>query len=345
METILVMLSGGLDSVYMLYHYLTETSHPLHVHHISLRYPQFNRWIVEDPASRKIVDYCQQQYRFFEYSESRFDMQKLNEVGMDSDLHLLVASKLAPNLGGSKVALALGHNYDDDPVVSMPTRLDKVWLALLDRVRQKERIVQDILKPLIALKLTKEDICRKMPDALLRMCWSCRMPNFSHGPVAPCGWCKTCKKIEGILSAMGRSADFPNLVRPPSLGPCRGRDRFVAVDAGQQASADAQPNRPVHAGQADAAQQPAPRVTARMRPPAGSATPMSRNTGRKSGDDGYSPWFKVQVAFAAMINGQSDEQLAMRYNIDPCLVREWKQRLQHEIRLAAGGRAQQRTRI
>jgi hypothetical protein len=68
---------------------------------------------------------------------------------------------------------------------------------------------------------------------------------------------------------------------------------------------------------------------------------MLRNTGYKRGDDNYSIWFKVQVAFAAMINGQSDEQLAIRFNIDPCAVCEWKQRLQHEIRLAVGGVVQQ----
>jgi hypothetical protein len=34
-ETILVMLSGGVDSTYLLYHYLRHTSHPVHAHHNS----------------------------------------------------------------------------------------------------------------------------------------------------------------------------------------------------------------------------------------------------------------------------------------------------------------------
>ena len=57
-DTILLMFSGGLDSTYLLYYYLSRTSLPLHVHHISMRYPHQQRWRAEDPASESIVAWC-----------------------------------------------------------------------------------------------------------------------------------------------------------------------------------------------------------------------------------------------------------------------------------------------
>ena len=47
MPTTLLMLSGGVDSTFMLYHYLTQTSDAVHAHHISIRYPHLPRWTME----------------------------------------------------------------------------------------------------------------------------------------------------------------------------------------------------------------------------------------------------------------------------------------------------------
>ena len=77
------MLSGGLDSCYMLYYYLTQTDHDVHAHYISLRYPSESRWREEDIASRKIVEYCRS-IRVFDYTESRFDIGFKRYVGRDS---------------------------------------------------------------------------------------------------------------------------------------------------------------------------------------------------------------------------------------------------------------------
>ncbi len=333
METILVMLSGGLDSVYMLYYYLTETKHPLHVHHISTRYPQLNRWIKEDPACKEIVDYCRRNYRDFEYSESRFDMEKLDDVGKDSDLHLLVASKLAPNLKGEKNALAVGHLYDDDddPTIPMPHRVDKLWWALRERMNMKERVSPDIRKPLVVRKITKQFVCDNLPDDLLRLCWSCRKPDFSYAVAAPCGFCNTCERIEKSFRKIGRIEDFPNLVRSPTLGPSQ---EELRIEAESRESFMSSPHLRSTSppGHVSLMPQTTPPALPQNNTPRAS-TPNSNLSEELHGD---SSWLKVRVALAAMATDESDEQLATRYGIAPHLVGEWKRQMQYEIRLATG---------
>ena len=94
-ETVIVMLSGGLDSVYLLYHYLTKTDLDVHAHHIVLKTPSEDRWEEEVKASRAVEKYCKNQYRDFQYSESYWEFPFLKYVGWDSDLCLLTASKIA----------------------------------------------------------------------------------------------------------------------------------------------------------------------------------------------------------------------------------------------------------
>lgn len=218
MDTILLMFSGGVDSTYLLYHYLTETVNPIHVHHISLRYPQFQRWKMEDPAAQKILAYCVKNCRNFDYSESRFDLEPMRLVGLDQDLQLLVAAKIGPNLPGERVTLALGHCADDydTPEARERVRLgimDNLWLALRKSCSEGEKLSPERAKPLIDINLTKKDIIERMPPELLRLCWSCRCPDFVGEVGLPCGCCQTCIKIEGIMTQLGWASKYPNLVR------------------------------------------------------------------------------------------------------------------------------------
>lgn len=200
-KTILVMLSGGLDSCYMLYSYLTQTDYAIHAHHISLRYPSEPRWEQEDSACRQIVKYCHQ-IRPFDYSESRFDIGFKRYVGRDSDTQLLMAAKVAPNLRG-EVHVALGWEKSDFELeVNQQRAKNKVtenlWNALCDSIDYPlgKHISRKILFPLIEMNIDKSQMIAALPDELVDMTWSCRRPQKDeHGVIYYCGICKPCQTL------------------------------------------------------------------------------------------------------------------------------------------------------
>jgi len=194
---ILLMLSGGVDSTYLLYHYLRDTEHPVHAHHISMRYPHQQRWRVEDPACEKIVDWCRENLREFEYSTSRFDLD-FHRIGWDSDLQLLVASKVALNLGPHPIHVALGWCMDDLERARVRERREagvtqEIWRTLC-RSTDRLNLSPRLFFPLIESGLTKADIHGLMPGELGRLTWSCRSPGFEDGGPRPCGACHACRR-------------------------------------------------------------------------------------------------------------------------------------------------------
>jgi acyl-coenzyme A synthetase/AMP-(fatty) acid ligase len=200
-ETVLVMFSGGIDSTYLLYHYLVNTDYRLHVHHISMRYPSEPRWKEEDIASRKIVEACRK-IRAFDYSESRFDFGFYSYVGRDSDTQLLIASKIIGNIKGP-VALALGWNYSDHRHDLRNGRAanrvtETLWETLCDGMDASlaERVDREIQLPILRQKLTKDAIIKRLPEALLDLTWSCRKPvKGKDGISRNCGKCAPCREI------------------------------------------------------------------------------------------------------------------------------------------------------
>lgn len=203
-KTILVMLSGGVDSCYMLYYYLTQTDHNIHAHHISLRYPSEPRWAEEDMASRRIIEYCRS-IRAFDYTESRFDIGFKRYVGRDSDTQLLVASKVAPNLHG-EVHVAIGWEKSDFELEVNRSRAankttENLWNALCDSMDYPmgENVSRTLLFPLLDMDIDKQQMLQKLPPKLVHLTWSCRRPiREEDGSTKPCGQCKPCQTISKI---------------------------------------------------------------------------------------------------------------------------------------------------
>lgn len=203
-KTILLMLSGGVDSCYMLYYYLTQTDYAVHAHHISLRYPSEPRWEQEDIACHHIVEYCRR-IRPFDYTQSRCDIGFKRYVGRDSDTQLLMAAKVAPNLKG-EVHVALGWEKSDFELEVNRTRAknkvtENLWNALCDSIDYPmgEHISRTLLFPLIEMDIDKYQMIAALPNELVKMTWSCRRPaKDTNDNTIPCGECKPCKTIHSI---------------------------------------------------------------------------------------------------------------------------------------------------
>jgi 7-cyano-7-deazaguanine synthase in queuosine biosynthesis len=234
MQAILLMLSGGLDSTYLLHHYLTRTDLAVHAHHIAIRYPYQPRWRREGAAVQGIVEYCRTHCRAFEYSESAFALDLPGDLGWDSDLQLLVASKVVPSIQAEWITVALGWSTEDlqHPMVAERSRRQvtpNLWRALWASINRNEHIDPELATPLLAQQVSKADMLRALPRALARRCWSCRERSHREELEQPCGSCHACLFNLQALRAAGMNAqEWPNLVPPPP-DPARQRTQSGAL--------------------------------------------------------------------------------------------------------------------
>jgi len=118
-------------------------------------------------------------------------------VGWDSDMQVMVASKVAPNLRG-KVTVALGWTADsmEKPVVqdrmkrNCTNNMWEVCRNSIDNTNKRSRLNPKLWMPLVDMRYYKTDILRECPKELVDLTWSCRRPIRGE----PCGRCFSCKE-------------------------------------------------------------------------------------------------------------------------------------------------------
>jgi 7-cyano-7-deazaguanine synthase in queuosine biosynthesis len=185
--TILVMLSGGVDSTAALVWALTTTDEPVHVHHMHLINHE-NRHEVEAEACRRIVAFCRQRYRDFECSELTLDFSTMPWIPWDMLCVCFAAGQIVhkrPDI----VRLVIGTCREEghwrerwDQFYRMvegaawPARAPELVLPFLDRSKAEEM--------------------EFLPAEVRSMVWSCRRPVRTAGGYGPCGHCKACKLTE-----------------------------------------------------------------------------------------------------------------------------------------------------
>lgn len=226
-STILLMLSGGLDSAYMLYDYLLNSSYRIHAHHVIIKSRREPRWRQEINACNMICKYCLENYRQFDYSYSEFniDPKFTSYMPYDSDVQAFYGAQIAQNIskGKSKVALAIGWIKDDvtsSDHIHRQVKLKKfesIWTAAC--LGFSPKILKEPLFPLV--DLNKVDIINKVPKPLLRLTWTCRKPKIVSMDKSPyrsqakksfvqCGECKSCKELN---SARQKIKLRPDVIR------------------------------------------------------------------------------------------------------------------------------------
>ena len=200
----LIMLSGGIDSAYLLWEQLKTTQTPIHAHHISLRTHQERRWDLEDAACNRIIPQLQQ-IRSFTVSASIIDTSMFPYPGWDSDTQLLMGARVAANLAAEKVTLMIGITKDDRERPIIVDRINRnvlpnMWEAMVESIdpHHRKRIDREISTPLA--ETTKAEILEKIPQELLDLTWSCRRPVREGATVRPCGHCQPCRLIKDCRS-------------------------------------------------------------------------------------------------------------------------------------------------
>ena len=190
MKQILIPISGGMDSTYVLYKYLTGTVHPIHAHHISLYSNEEFRIHQEDKAVDDIVSWLKKHTRDFRISKSAY----INPLGgKDITLVLFTMSQIAHNLVGAdteEIVVATGRIIDDDVRAPIHTQDDVFWSGVkdLDVPITLERPIRH---------MNKKEVMNNMPQELVSLTWSCRQPKFEKGKAIECGECHACLEKYG----------------------------------------------------------------------------------------------------------------------------------------------------
>jgi len=191
MHDALLGLSGGLDSVYVLYRWLSDNpGKRLLVHHCRL-VNRHGRQPLETQGARAAVDWCRAQgLDNFDYFETSIDVGDLRNLPYDEFL-LTVLNGL----------ILRDARYRNIPVLLVPTpkdEYDRLGGRLTRRRAKSGRIRAHFVNTNIRSeypveRMTKADILAACPADLRALSWSCRAPLADGGR---CHTCHTCRQID-----------------------------------------------------------------------------------------------------------------------------------------------------
>ena len=198
---ILVTLSGGLDSVGVLYKALTDPAYQdygIVVHHVHFINRE-NRAHAEHIAVENVLNYFKSrpdQYRQLEYSESVLQVPETETNGMfDSDATSFIASyicRITPEIKEVHYGTTASDS-DGSPMreqyLTDRKRIGATMVELFAPSVKRKYLVND---------MTKKEIFDMLPPELSAMAWSCRTPIYDEGTPLECGQCKTCQQMSEI---------------------------------------------------------------------------------------------------------------------------------------------------
>lgn len=186
-QVTLVMLSGGIDSVYALWDTLARTDHVVLAHHIHFRNAQ-ERSVPEARACREIVKWLRRNCRQFDYRESTADRHELSFFGYD-----MIAVGFEAGLAAHSFRLTHNRKVDHWRVGSC---LDEPgWHARWPHVLACCEATSFPHSPPAYADvpvISKEEQLREMPRELALLTWGCRNPVWRESMPFPCGRCHAC---------------------------------------------------------------------------------------------------------------------------------------------------------
>lgn len=215
--TRLILLSGGIDSTYLLAHALRETQDTVLVHHVHLKNIE-GRDRAEAEACEKIVAYCRETYRDFKYTESTVDRRGFRAMGYDVITVAAEAGIAASNhyleTGKMPDFWMLGLNQEEAEELRAPATVPPTSQppkgaqnASGDRLKYLLAVIaascypNDPPKYLRPVIKPKQELMTYMGKDLVDLCWTCRRPVHTDTGFAECGKCTTCLLMGKIRQA------------------------------------------------------------------------------------------------------------------------------------------------
>jgi len=191
-ETAIVMYSGGMDSVSLLWNLLEHTKQDIHVHSIHIDNSE-GRVKAEAEAVKNTINYMKEHQRPFEFSSSVYSLKMKYPGGKDMTLALFQAMRAASGLGKAFNIVYTGdYNIGRDEgaeaqgvlnALSTTRRVKPIWLAPFEHMTYN------------SVERSK-GIYLSMPEYLRNNYWSCRKPTELLSGFVVCGECHACERQE-----------------------------------------------------------------------------------------------------------------------------------------------------
>lgn len=192
----LILLSGGLDSAYVLWQYSRiVTDRPIYAHHVKLLPSLRERYKVEEYLVKKQVDYIQREVELF---ISSIDIDPRLNSGIMRDFFMPVLMS---------VQMALKHNLKyivigEDLMVAF---LRNTGLKKRSDYFEEEQVeaLSEMVRTLsfgkvqLSWHTENKDFFKSylsLPADYLKLCFSCRLPVFTGSHVEACGECTSCTR-------------------------------------------------------------------------------------------------------------------------------------------------------
>ena len=188
-ETLLLNLSGGVDSVYAAWRLLTD-GHRLILHHCILRNRE-GRHDVEARAVRLVASWLRDhRLRAFTLLESGYDHGNLGRLPYDVEVLGFLTGVVLRDPSRRKIDTVVVSANSADASVTAPTTS-----RIVRRRQLAEAMVGRRLNWWIPFAhMTKAQMIAELPAELLELCWWCRRPQGTM----PCRRCRTCREINAL---------------------------------------------------------------------------------------------------------------------------------------------------
>ncbi len=190
----LVMLSSGIDSIYALVKLLTETDDHVLVHHVHIINNE-GRHEIEALRTRKIINWCKDNYRAFRYSESTINHNGFKNFGFDIMSVAFEAGMVCRSFHEANrypvSKLLTGWCAEEEPYPGRAPHVKAVVAANCFPCEPPKFFFFD--------RVTKLEEARFLPRELVEMSWTCRRPvKVENEEFEECGKCQSCEVMQPV---------------------------------------------------------------------------------------------------------------------------------------------------